>query len=191
VQLWTVRAPYVALARRLRSYRRRDRVLAPIGSVLLLTQLVVWLALSLGGYTLLLMAAAPIGLEQAFRAAGSAMLTLGYADPANDVSVVVDFVAAANGLAVIALLISYLPTLYSAYNRRETEVTAAEPRWPARLGAGAARPAPAGRPARQPAGPVQGARGADPADPAGRPAAGRRAGRGGVRRRSGPMRTVG
>jgi hypothetical protein len=35
----------------------------------------------------------------------------------------VDFMAAATGLVVVALQIAYLPTLYSAFNRRETEVT--------------------------------------------------------------------
>ena len=32
------------------------------------------------------------------------------------------FVAAASGMVVVALQIGYLPTLYSAFNRRETEV---------------------------------------------------------------------
>lgn len=36
------------------------------------------------------------------------------------------FVAAASGLAVLALLISYLPLLYTAFNRRETQVTMLE-----------------------------------------------------------------
>ena len=36
---------------------------------------------------------------------------------------VIDYVAAASGLIVVALQIGYLPTLYGAFNRRETEVT--------------------------------------------------------------------
>ena len=36
--------------------------------------------------------------------------------------------AAASGLIIVALQISYLPTMYSAYNRRETEVTLLRPR---------------------------------------------------------------
>ena len=34
-----------------------------------------------------------------------------------------DYFAAATGLVVVALQIGYLPTLYGAFNRRETEVT--------------------------------------------------------------------
>ena len=36
------------------------------------------------------------------------------------------FIAAASGLAVMALLIAYLPVLYAAFNRRETLVTMLE-----------------------------------------------------------------
>ena len=39
-----------------------------------------------------------------------------------------DFVAAGVGLVLVALQIAYLPTLYSAYNRRETLVTLLESR---------------------------------------------------------------
>jgi hypothetical protein len=41
---------------------------------------------------------------------------------------VADFLAAASGLIIVALQIAYLPTLYAAYNRRETEVTLLGPR---------------------------------------------------------------
>jgi hypothetical protein len=39
----------------------------------------------------------------------------------------IDCMAAASGLTVVALQIAYLPTLYAAYNRRETEVTLLSP----------------------------------------------------------------
>jgi hypothetical protein len=41
---------------------------------------------------------------------------------------VVDFIAAGTGLVLVALQIAYLPTLYAAYNRRETLVTLLESR---------------------------------------------------------------
>ena len=40
----------------------------------------------------------------------------------------VDFLAAGTGLVLVALQIAYLPTIYSAYNRRETLVTLLESR---------------------------------------------------------------
>ena len=51
------------------------------------------------------------------------MFTLGYSPPTNSGSTVIDYVAAYSGLLVVALQIGYLPTLYAAFNRRETEVT--------------------------------------------------------------------
>jgi hypothetical protein len=51
------------------------------------------------------------------------MFTLGFVPPAGRGSAAVDVLAAASGLFVIAAQIGYLPTLYGAFNRRETEVT--------------------------------------------------------------------
>jgi hypothetical protein len=51
------------------------------------------------------------------------MFTLGYAGPNSPPLTVIDYLAAATGMVVVALQIGYLPTLYGAFNRRETEVT--------------------------------------------------------------------
>jgi hypothetical protein len=58
----------------------------------------------------------------AFTEAGSSLFTLGFAEPAGAAPAAIVFAAAATGLAIVALQIAYLPTLYSAFNRRETEV---------------------------------------------------------------------
>ena len=63
------------------------------------------------------------GFAAALRETGSSMFTLGFASTAGTAPTVVDVLAAATGLVVVALQIAYLPTLYSAFNRRETEVT--------------------------------------------------------------------
>ena len=55
--------------------------------------------------------------------AGSSIFTLGFAEPPGTTPAVFVFIAAASGMVVVALQIGYLPTLYSAFNRRETEVT--------------------------------------------------------------------
>ncbi len=56
------------------------------------------------------------------------MFTLGFTLSHTEGSRVVDFVAAGTGMVLVALQIAYLPTLYSAYNRRETLVTLLESR---------------------------------------------------------------
>jgi hypothetical protein len=89
----------------------------------LLVRLALWLALFLVGYSLILLPFVPGAARHAFSEAGSSMFTLGFAPPAGASSTVIDYLAAYTGLILIALQIGYLPTLYAAFNRRETEVT--------------------------------------------------------------------
>jgi hypothetical protein len=59
----------------------------------------------------------------AARESASSMFTLGFTAPNGAGSTFIDAIAAASGLIVVAVQIAYLPTLYAAFNRRETEVT--------------------------------------------------------------------
>ena len=103
-------------------YRRRDRVLATQAAGILLTQLAAWLGTSLIGFWLLLWPFEPRGLGAAFSAAGSALFTLGFAVPSGGAPSAIVTAAGATGLVIVTLQIAYLPTLYAAFNRRETEV---------------------------------------------------------------------
>ena len=118
-----VTGAYRLAARQITDRRRRDRVRATQAPVILLAQLGAWLLLSLVGYMLLLWPFATGGLGSAFTDAGSAMLTLGFSLPTGAGPGVLVFLAAATGLVIITLQIAYLPALYGAFNRRETEVT--------------------------------------------------------------------
>ncbi len=122
------------VAHRLRRYESRDALLAWSGPVSILANLAVWLLMFLVGYGLLLAGFSDIDYATAMREAGSSLFTLGFASTDRAQLTFVDFVAAATGPIVIGLLIGYLPSLYAAYNRRETEVTllvarAGEPSW--------------------------------------------------------------
>lgn len=108
---------------RLRSFTRRDAILAWQAPIALLVRLIVWMALFFIGYSLVLLPFVPGQATRAFSESGSSMFTLGYAAPAGTSSTMVDYLAAFTGLIVVALQIGYLPTLYAAFNRRETEVT--------------------------------------------------------------------
>lgn len=118
-----VNALYGLSTRHLRDYRARDRRLASQASTTILAQLVAWLLLFYVGFALMLQPFDGRGARHAFAQAGSSLFTLGYAGPSGAPLTVIDYVAAASGLVVVALQIGYLPTLYSAFNRRETEVT--------------------------------------------------------------------
>ena len=102
-------------------YRRRDRVLAVQAAAILLAQLAAWLGISFVGYWLLLWPFVTGGVMSAFTAAGSSLFTLGFAEPAGAAPAAIVFAAAATGLGIVTLQIAYLPTLYAAFNRRETE----------------------------------------------------------------------
>jgi hypothetical protein len=106
----------------LAEYRRRDRVLLGQAAAILLMQLAAWLGVSFVGYGLLMWPLVDGGLGSAFIIAGSSLFTLGFREPGGVPSAVV-FAAAATGLVIVTLQIAYLPTLYAAFNRRETEVS--------------------------------------------------------------------
>jgi len=89
----------------------------------LLIRLAVWLGLLVVGFALLLLPSLDGHVGQAFSDAGSSMFTLGYAAPVGSGSTTLEYLAAFTGLVVIGLQVGYLPTLYAAFNRRETEVS--------------------------------------------------------------------
>jgi len=105
---------------------RREQVLALGPPVFLLSLLVAWIGLEYIGYGLILLpftAASPVA---AARLSGASLFTLGFSTPSGPAAYAIVFVAAISGIAVIALMIGYMPTLYAAYNRRETLVTMLE-----------------------------------------------------------------
>ena len=118
---------------RVPGYERRDRVLAFQAPVVLAGLLISWLVAYLIGFGLVLW---PVvgDLAAALRESGSSLFTLGFASTNRGGPTAIDFLAGADGLIVVALQIAYLPTLYGAFNRRETEVTlmavrAGQPAW--------------------------------------------------------------
>ena len=116
-------ALYRLVKRHISAYRTRDRILATQAAAILITQLAGWLAIIFVGYTFLLWPMSGRGIAAAFIDAGSSIFTLGFAEPQGAAPAAVVFLAAGSGLVIVALQIGYLPTLYNAFNRRETEVT--------------------------------------------------------------------
>jgi len=120
---WVADRAYWLAIRKITDYGRRDKMLATEAAAILLLQLVVWLGVACTGFALLLWPFSTAkGLVGAFTDAGSSLFTLGFAEPAGAVPAAIVFLGAATGLVILTLQIAYLPTLYSAFNRRETEV---------------------------------------------------------------------
>jgi hypothetical protein len=132
---WLTRRVFLAMRRLfdtiilpIRDYEGRDRVMAFYAPFSLLILPLVWLVLISIGYTGIYWALGAGTWTQAFTLSGSSLLTLGFAAPHGLVSAIVVFSEATFGLALIALFIAYLPTIYGAFSRREAAVTALEVR---------------------------------------------------------------
>ncbi|MBV9291218.1 MAG: hypothetical protein JO222_02120 [Frankiales bacterium] len=108
--------------RRTDDYPSRDRVLSAQAAAYLVAILVAWMLAFLAGFTMLLWPWHET-LGGAGREAASSMFTLGFDATATPAPTILDILAAGCGLIVVAVQIAYLPTLYAAFNRRETEVT--------------------------------------------------------------------
>ena len=120
---WLVGSTYHLATDLIRDHRRRDRILAGQAAAILLTQLAAWLLIFFTGFALLLWPFVPGGITTAFATAGPALFEIGSArEQGSAIRTILD-IASLTGLVTITLQIAYLPTLYSAYNRRETEVS--------------------------------------------------------------------
>ena len=116
------------------TYARRDHVLAWTGPVMILAMLIAWLVGFLVGYAMLIYGISGMDFGNAMRQSGSSLLTLGFAGGTNENQTIIDFIAAATGPIIIAMLIGYLPTIFQTYLEREVLVTTlstsgGEPAW--------------------------------------------------------------
>ena len=123
-----------ALARTRRHYRGRDAVMAWAGPLILIVTLLCWLLGFLFAYALMIYGVSGNSLGTSLEQAGSSLFTLGFSSGNTQDQTILDFMAAATGPIVIALMIGFLPTIYGIYTDREVAVTqlsseAGEPAW--------------------------------------------------------------
>ncbi|UCF27185.1 MAG: hypothetical protein JSW42_11130 [Chloroflexota bacterium] len=105
-----------------RNYQSRDRIMIYYAPLALLSLLPVWLILVTVGYTAIYWGLGISDWYEAFLLSGSSLLTLGFARANNFIQLNLVFSEATLGLLLIALLIAYLPTIYAAFQRRESAV---------------------------------------------------------------------
>jgi hypothetical protein len=118
-----VRVPFNRLARMTRTYEGRDRVMALYGPIGLLLLPLAWLLFVIFAFTAMFHALGVRGFQRAFEMSGSSVFTLGFVRPPDLPTTILAFFEAASGLTLLALLISYLPTIYGAFSRREVLVS--------------------------------------------------------------------
>jgi hypothetical protein len=109
-------------------YRTRDRVFALQAPLGVFAQLATWGTIIFLSFALLFWAIGRGALTgssaiRALEQAGSSMLTLGFDAPTGLGRQLTAFAAAAVGLTLFALVITYLPSLYGSFQRREAQIT--------------------------------------------------------------------
>jgi hypothetical protein len=124
----TMRRLFLVVASDRRPFEFQDRILALYAPVSLVVLPLVWLALILAGFAGVFWATGYGSLSESIYVSGSAVTTLGSAQLSSTGHRLLAFAEAGMGLIVIALLITFLPTLYAAFARRETQVALLEVR---------------------------------------------------------------
>lgn len=115
-------------ARRAESYEERDRVMALYAPISLFLLPIALMGLILLGFMGIYWALSPLSFIESLKLSGSALLTLGSFTNDDPLLMVFEFGEALLGMIMVALLIAYLPTIYSAFTRRETQVQLLEVR---------------------------------------------------------------
>ncbi len=111
-----------------KSYEEKDSVFAYYAPLSLLMLPPTWLTIILIGFAFIFWATGIESWSEAFTVSGSSLLTLGFARPDSIFHITLTIIEAAIGLIMVALLIAYLPSMYSAFSRRETAVNLLEVR---------------------------------------------------------------
>lgn len=125
---FALRKVFDVLAREQRSYEARDRIMAMYGPLGLILLPGVWAALIVVSFTAILWGLGVDPLRRAFMMSGSSFTTLGVIPPTDLPTTEVAVVEALIGLGLVALLISYLPSIYASFQRRELAVSMLETR---------------------------------------------------------------
>jgi hypothetical protein len=109
-------------------YAKRDRIMAYYAPTALLALMVTWLVAISTGFFLLYWGIGVRPFARTLALSGSSIFTLGFERPDTVLLTFLVCTEAALGLVELALLITYLPSIYQAFSRREALVSALEVR---------------------------------------------------------------
>ena len=118
-----MRSVFKTIAKAMPTYEQKDGVMAVFAPFSLLMLVPTWLCLTAVGYSFIYWALGIGDFRTAFVFSGSSILTLGFETTESLLLTMLAFTEATVGLILVAMLISYLPTMYSAFAKRETAVS--------------------------------------------------------------------
>jgi hypothetical protein len=120
-------AVFRLLVHRGRTRSRAVRLRALYAPVALVSLPLVWMLLMVIAFTFIFWGTGSLSVQHAFEISGSSLTTLGFKEPDSTTRIWLAFIEATIGLGLVALLISYLPTIYGAYNGREKGIIRLRP----------------------------------------------------------------
>lgn len=125
--------PWARIATHIKSQTRRETVLGYFGPLSMIALLLLWACALIFAFALLEYGSGahlaegnvPITFPMILYHSGETFFTLGYGDitPASTISRLWSVMEAGMGFAFLAVVIGYLPTIYSAFSRREIEIS--------------------------------------------------------------------
>jgi hypothetical protein len=117
-----VNGAFVLITKRVRDYKRLDRILAANAAAVLIAQIAAWLGMFFLGFALMLWPLVHGGITEAFRLAGPGVWQIGSDEARGAAQVTLLDISAVIAIVTITLQIAYLPTLYTEFNRRENAI---------------------------------------------------------------------
>lgn len=123
-----IRKLFTAVTALFKTFAQRDRIMAMYAPVSLVVLEIVWLVLVSLGYTAIYWAIGEGSVIDCFKFSNSSLLTIGSEKAHSLAGDILSYSEATLGLLLITLLISFLPTIYQAYSRRELIVARLERR---------------------------------------------------------------
>lgn len=123
VTIAAVRGAFQVRAKRLDSYSDRDRLMAMLAPIALIAMLLTWLVILVLAYALMQLCLTGRSPSTSLELSGSSIVTLGTTSDPRFWPSLLSYSEAALGLLIVALFITYFPSIYSAFTRREAGVT--------------------------------------------------------------------
>lgn len=128
VHFLTIRRIFEFASRRLSFGLSKDTIMSRYAPVALILLPVMWGFHVIVGFAAMFWALGTRGIEDALIVSGSSLTTLGFVKPDGGLSEGLAIFEAVIGLGLVALLISYLPTMYGEFAEREHVVAHLETR---------------------------------------------------------------
>lgn len=118
-----MRRIFIMVCRRIKDYESRDAIMARFAPTALVTLPIMWAAGVVAGFGYMFWAVGVRPMTDAFALSGSSLTTLGFRNADDFLTLSLAVIEGLIGLGLVALLISFLPTMHTLFREREVLCT--------------------------------------------------------------------